>query len=120
DHALVAKQCLGETEPLEVALRELLDALAELLFEAEQLDRLGSPRLPFGRGHSGQDRIALQRFLERPSRRDGDQLREVSDSELLDERARCQAADANRSVRGLEIAEQEGDEGALSCAVRTG
>src|SRR5439155_17107856 len=51
---------------------------------------------------------------------DGDQLREVSDSEALDERARCQAADANRSVRGLEIAEQEGDEGALSRAVRTG
>src|SRR5207249_325588 len=111
---------LRKAQPLEISLREMLHAFAAMLLEAEQLNDRFRARAQLIAGNAGEDRVALQGLDQRPSRWDGDELRQISHPVLFDEGARREARDANPSVGRLEVAEQQRDQRALAGAVWAG
>jgi len=120
DHLVLAQQRLRETQALEVALRELLDALASLLVQPHELDGVRDTRLELVSRNAREDRVSLERFLELPTWRNRDQLGQIADAVLLDESARLHGRDADTSVGGLEVTQQQRYERAFAGTVRAG
>src|SRR5205823_5248533 len=117
DHTLFAQERLRQPDALQISLRELLHALAELIVEPQQVDDVIHSAAQLMSPHAGQDPVALQRFLYLPARGNRDQLGEVSDTVTFDKRARREAGNPDAPVGRLEVAEQQRDERALAGAI---
>ncbi len=70
------------------------------------------------RRHAGEQRVAAQRLVRAPRRRDVHELGEIADAVPLDEPARLEPVDAHRALARPEEAEQQRDQRALARAVR--
>ena len=117
-HLLLAQQRLREAEPLQVSLRELLDALRAMLVQPELDEVLDHARTKPRALDSGQQRVAPQRFVRAPPWRNVHELGQVADAVLLDEPSRLQPRDAHRPLGRPEEAEQQRDQRRLSRAIR--
>src|SRR5689334_5104566 len=119
-NALIAQQRLRDAEALKVALGELLDALASMLLDAEELDRAVDARVQRVGWNTGEQSVTHERLAQLPSRRHVHQLRDVADTEPLDVVARRHPRETKHASRRRHESEHERDEGALAGAVRPG
>jgi len=114
------QQCLREAKALKVSLGELAHALRTVLLQTEHGDGARHPRVELPGRHSGEQRVAAQRLVHPPGRRNVHQLGQIADAVMLHEAARCEAVNAHRARGGTEEAEQQRDERALAGAIGSG
>ena len=86
--------------------------------EPQPLDRVGQPAGEAVTPNAGKQRIALERMVHTPRRRDVHEFRQVTDTVRLHVLPRLESVDMHGARRWAEEAEQERDERALAGAIR--